>query len=286
MIRGPWRYVIAIGLALLCAPLAAQETDQSAVEPQPIAEPGQASGTSNGDQGAAKDLVQSLDRIEATIRDLVAAERASQAQGSTDNETRDIEAQEGMAFWAQAMFWATIGTIFVAAIGVGYVRNTVLENRRIGQAQVRAYLSCKSATYMAGKDGLTITPIIVNDGESPALKTWFTAYIDVQIHTPELTTNSRSKNFDYSGPRISAGGSEEGEIYFNSPEHFGGREAAVIASGKGRFDVFISLHWTDVFGQDNSADFQLMAGTEPMAPKGAARSMRIHSLAAHGKPKA
>lgn len=260
--KTPWRYAAAVGLCLLAMPLAAQETSQTALESEPVAEPRQPNGATTGEQSTEQDLSQVLAGVEAAIRDLIAEERANQTQGPTDYEARDLKAQEEMAFWAKAMFWATLAAAVIAVAGVVYVRNTLFESRRIGRAQVRAYLSCGSATYRASKDGLTITPVIVNSGQSPALNTRFNAYIDVQHHTPDLTTNSRSRSFEYSGPPVSAGGSAEGEIYFNNPEHFGEREAATIATGRARFDVVVTVHWRDVFGQDNSARFQLMAGIE------------------------
>lgn len=97
------------------------------------------------------------------------------AANEAQTAQRDLAAQRSMALWAAAMFWATFGTVVVAAIGIYYVRNTLLESRRIGQAQVRAYLADDgfNVSWANADDGRptveNIEAIWKNTGLSPAL---------------------------------------------------------------------------------------------------------------------
>ena len=54
---------------------------------------------------------------------------------------QDLNAQQEMADWTESMLWASMAALFLTLIGIYYVRNTLLETRRIGEAQARAYLS-------------------------------------------------------------------------------------------------------------------------------------------------
>lgn len=94
--------------------------------------------------------------------------RQADTSKNEERELRDLKAQESMAFWAAAMFWATIGTVVVAGIGLIYIRKTLLETRRIGQAETRAYLSIKSGKYDAAGGWLWLEVEIENFGNSPA----------------------------------------------------------------------------------------------------------------------
>ena len=121
----------------------AQETQEvlpTTLKSQPIPEGGQTTSKDGaGDQGQNKEptsekLSPSLDRIEAAIRDLVAQERAAQRQGPKNNEIRDLEAQEGMALWAKAMFWATIAAVLLTFAGIVLIWRTLIHTRHAAEA--------------------------------------------------------------------------------------------------------------------------------------------------------
>lgn len=80
-------------------------------------------------QTATESLAAALDKIEAAIRDLTAQQNAAQGQGPKDHEIRDLEAQEGMALWAKAMFWATVAAVIVTLAGVLLIGWTLYHTR-------------------------------------------------------------------------------------------------------------------------------------------------------------
>jgi hypothetical protein len=130
----------------------------------------------------AQDYAESAqDRISRTCVELSPAESAEcireiiETTKEAQTAQHDLAAQRSMALWAAAMFWATVSTVVVAAIGIYYVRNTLMETRRIGQAQVRAYLADDgfNVGWAKADDGRPIVDNIEaiwkNTGLSPAL---------------------------------------------------------------------------------------------------------------------
>lgn len=113
-----------------------QEVVPAPLESQPVPE-GRQTTSENGAAGQGQDkepapekLSPSLDKIEAAIRDLITQERAAQGQGPKDEEIRDLEAQEGMALWAKAMFWATIAAVVLTFAGIVLIWRTLHHTRR------------------------------------------------------------------------------------------------------------------------------------------------------------
>lgn len=90
-------------------------------------------------------------------------------------EEKDLEAQQSMASAAWFTTYAAWGTAiisFLALIGLSltvyYARKATHETRRIGRAQVRAYLSCIGGKFCASEDRLVVRPEFRNVGQSPA----------------------------------------------------------------------------------------------------------------------
>lgn len=121
------------------------------------------------------------------------AECIAEIINTTNEQQRaesDLVAQTEMATWA---FWMLMATIVIAAItGVGVVfvwqtlgatRAMASETTRIGEAQVRAYLSIESCTvgFDASTHTLGLTFEVRNTGTSPAkfVKLKLVAYFDL-----------------------------------------------------------------------------------------------------------
>jgi hypothetical protein len=51
-----------------------------------------------------------------------------------EREIRDLQAQENSAYWAEAMFWATIAAIILSVIGIGLVWFTFRETRNAAKS--------------------------------------------------------------------------------------------------------------------------------------------------------
>src|ERR1700753_657679 len=86
------------------------------------------------------DLFAIKDQIKSVATALEAANNKKQSDEEKDEARRNLAAQEKIAFWTAFMFWVGLGEIAVTVVGVIFVYWTLTETRRIGEAQVRAYL--------------------------------------------------------------------------------------------------------------------------------------------------
>lgn len=193
-------FIVALGLIAGLAP--GYSLGQVGAEDQPGQEEGRvASGDSGeGHQSDAVDLFPALEGIESAIRDLIANEDKVVREAAQDREKRDLQAQEEMAFWAEGMFYATFATVILTFIALFAIFRTlhhtrraadytegmlveaktttkaaeasILETRRIGEAQVRAYVIPKQCCVKIQADGDMIRGQIIatlaNSGQTPA----------------------------------------------------------------------------------------------------------------------
>ncbi|MGP1274200.1 MAG: hypothetical protein ACQRW7_02130 [Caulobacterales bacterium] len=101
----------------------------------------------------------------------------------------DIQAQLDMASWTYAILWVGIVGIVVSVVGIALIfetlretRTLTIETRRIGEAQVRAYISSDgfAVKLLAGEAGeiqaVKFIPRIKNTGQSPAFMTCMYSY--------------------------------------------------------------------------------------------------------------
>jgi len=102
----------------------------------------------------------------------------------------NLSAQQSMASSAYWMILVSVVTVVVTAIGVVFVWQTLMETRRIGEAQVRAYVHALNPEFQWGKpdSGATFGNADVflhwtNKGQSPALELGGT--LAVEFLTPE-----------------------------------------------------------------------------------------------------
>ena len=144
--------ILGISLALAQEP---QKVVPPVLESQPKTESGQQAGKSEAtDQGqkkkpAAEKLSPSLNRIESAIRDLIAQQRAAQGKGPEQHEISDLKAQEGMAFWAKTMFWATVAAVVITFIGILLIKRTLEETKRAAIAAEGMLDEAKETTKAA-----------------------------------------------------------------------------------------------------------------------------------------
>lgn len=103
---------------------------------------------------------------------------------------QDLQAQNKMAYWAQALFWLSgVGAIF-SFVGLWllfrslrHTRTAIADTREIGEAQVRAYLSIDTSQEIMSIQALGRDQIpkvrfqIKNSGNSPALKFTYAAAV-------------------------------------------------------------------------------------------------------------
>lgn len=150
----PWIAGVAIGLALASAALA-QEPSDPVLEREPVPEPRQEQGTATGQENGGEeqqppaDITPVLQGIEAAIRDLIAEEDQNQREREEQREITDLQAQQDMALWAKAMFWAAVASVFLTGAGVYLIYRTLLYTRDAaiytGTAATAAERAAKSA---------------------------------------------------------------------------------------------------------------------------------------------
>lgn len=120
-----------------------------------------------------------------TSSDLNSARKCVNNTKSTSREAeraeQDLNAQREMAKWTEGMLWAAwvvgLSTLLATIIGVRYVYLTLLatqdmarETTRIGEAQVRAYVTVSAAecSNIVPGEPITFSIKIENKGQSPA----------------------------------------------------------------------------------------------------------------------
>lgn len=182
MLKGCWLILIAIGglVGALIAPSQATDygcqivggiskCEPSAKKPQSI--------TRNNQRSAQYPLI----FRSAVSDDANASQNRQQDSKKTcekrntppdDRECRDLLAQETMARWTRTLGW--VGLISVPLLIATLAANTwaVIATRKIGQAQVRAYLSVIRAEvvdpeYLSNAFDILVT--VRNFGQSPAV---------------------------------------------------------------------------------------------------------------------
>ncbi len=87
----------------------------------------------------------------------------------------NLEAQRESVLWAKWMFWATIysialsgGALFGLWRSIGLTREAISDNRRLGEAQSRAYVHAASAHHANTDKGYGLLINLINVGETPA----------------------------------------------------------------------------------------------------------------------
>jgi hypothetical protein len=195
MFKSYWIIAATLGIAAL----ATESWGQSAAEDQPRQEESatNANNDSNAQNGQPVNITTSLKNIEAAIRDLIAEEDQIAANAQQNREKRDLEAQEGMARWAEWMFYATAATVALTLAALFAIIRTLHHTRRaadytkdmlveanrsaaaaedavaatrdVGEKQVRAYLHVKSVAFVISGDGFGAKLLLANAGQSPAI---------------------------------------------------------------------------------------------------------------------
>lgn len=194
MSKRAWIAAFAFGLIISSAEGWAQDNPEN--QPRQSESAAENDGYAKEDQPATPDLLPALSGIESAIRDLISEEDATNQQEQERRDNRDLAAQEGMALWAEYVFYATAATVLITQIGLlmiwrtlhhtrraaDYAKDMVLEAqkttiaadqsvevaRQIGEAQTRAYLHCSGAKYKRNKDHVSAILEIENIGNSPA----------------------------------------------------------------------------------------------------------------------
>ncbi len=206
------RWIVAIAFGLIACLGAAQE------QPTPKDQPRQSESANNADDGGQEnqsetiELTSALDRIETAIRDLIAEEDKTEQERAREQASRDLNAQEGMAWWAELMFYATAGTVVLTFVALVAIIRTLHHTRRaadytrdmLAQAELtteaaiaavgteRAWLTMAQiatqgptniedvSTGKTFNNAIRIMLTWENTGRSPAIKVATRAFVEVR----------------------------------------------------------------------------------------------------------
>ncbi len=222
-----WIAAFAFGLTFSGA--AAQ--NQPTTEDQPRQEESVSNGQDSAEsqQPEAIDTTPALQGIEAAIRDLKAEIDEVEQERQRENDRRDLDAQEGMAIWAERMFYVTLATVFLtlaalitiirtlhhtklaaksAADMVPHARDSAAAAmdaakaafdanatmQRVGELETRAYLVIENPRLIYSEYGAAVELDIRNVGRSPA-------YFVTAVFVPQSTAiEFDGDGFDWTKP--------------------------------------------------------------------------------------
>ncbi|RVB72391.1 MULTISPECIES: hypothetical protein [unclassified Mesorhizobium] len=195
----------------------------------------------------------------------------------------DVSAQKEMARWALWMLVVSgvvgFATLGITAIGLYYIRDTLavtrramLDTRSIGQAQVRAYLSCTGGDFGIEKNWFTCRVHLVNKGQSPAFYVFLKAAVSTMIRDhsepeDEFPSWKRvdGKMSEGIGGMIQAGGDATIFVVWEH-ESIGTDAHDILAKTKSGFNIDCVVEWRDVFNEPQKASFSLHEGQRELAP--------------------
>jgi hypothetical protein len=132
-------------------------------------------------ENANPKIEQALADLAVTVRQAHEPSRLDQpCKPSKDNRHSDLCAQwkaaDAAASAARATWWfgalgtlAAFFTLCAAIAAAVFARRAVNESRRIGEAQVRAYLTFEKLECRRAPDGVSFKATVKNSGSSPAL---------------------------------------------------------------------------------------------------------------------
>ena len=208
--------------------------------------------------------------VDQTLRACLARElEAYEHKANTD---KDLEAQQDMAFWAEASFWLTGFATAISGFGLFFVwqslrqtRQAISTDREVGHAQVRAYVSVDVQTPVVRPEAIPQHEFnIRNTGQSPAYKVAYIAGFDLLPDPMPPTTGHLggiAPNQDMPQLSIAAGESSIGEA-------FGHRELtdedfSKLVAGRHALYFFARVFYEDVFRQPHETSFCGRLNFEP-----------------------
>jgi len=221
---------------------------------------------------------ESIEQCTALVNGADIAECVSQVvSASREHERgeRDLGAQRDMAQWTWWLLVASwlglgitlAGVIYVALTlqatrdAVAAANRTADEAKRIGEAQVRAYLSCVSARFKIDRHCLYIFINLRNYGQSPSfgcevngeLRVWHY----VRIGQRKFDVDSSKCLFEGIGPMISAGAEGEAVVVISNVEIGDEYHDGILAN---TMNIIIggTIKWADVFDTKSAVNFSLI----------------------------
>lgn len=187
-----------------------------------------------------------------SITDCVVETVAAKQEAQTSYQ--DLKAQQHMSLSALGVLIVSAVTMIVTAVGVVFVWRTLVETRRMGEVQTRAYVGLSDYDYIDGAEP-KFSLIIRNSGNSPAFKCRFIADFTISKPTGPLAFPEKKIGKKSVFP-LSAGQEKTISLTLGALSD-DGREA--FYSGKLVLWVRLYIEYVDVFGETRTSHSQLIS---------------------------
>jgi len=265
MFKRNWLFVAAFaGLTFAASPLAAQQSGDGGSAEGDTRQAGQ---TPNNSPAVAA----AIDRLADEIAETRVEQSDPYGEERNQREQRDILAQEEMAYWAWAMFWAMVAQTFLALCALIALLLDLRQNRKSSEAQIRAYLSVEPLTLrLNGNTGEYEVQIsILNQGQSPAFRVKTAASFYVGKMEPAEAEIMRSE------PRPEIGRAALCTIQiardikssFQSPQNLNKGQIAALRNGNIHLFIFGFVSYVDAFNQLRETKFCYFQENLPLPPQ-------------------
>ncbi|ABA79311.2 hypothetical protein GQF56_06480 [Rhodobacter sphaeroides] len=183
---------------------------------------------------------------------------------------RDLAAQEAMAFWAKAMFWAAVGSLGLGLVTLGTVAYTLLYTRRsldiardtfreaekateVARATLmsnRAYLVPGPVECNPGTQGITLIQSWLNTGSTPAVKAIPCAQHRVTaVGDPVPRFDLPEREEDAGDGAVGSGGKILcSELFIDA------RALRDASEGRAAIYIYSAVMYQDVYGRQHQAE--------------------------------
>jgi hypothetical protein len=227
----------------------------------------------NDRRQAGKEIYEACNRItpEAARSDCIVHELETAAAKYTAD--KDLQAQQDMGLWAQAMFWASVAQIFLAGAGIYWIIQTFDQTQEalrlggvtaraaedsvdvtldIGVAQTRAYVVPETCKIGVRHDRPFATIRLKNCGQTPAdnvvvsAAQWFmkgsvakVGYSDDAVRLPKETLGAGGTTSFETTPEIDENIEGDGGVSVTVE--------AMLHTGKHFYIIFGFVEYDDIF---------------------------------------
>lgn len=206
----------------------------------------------------------SRDTIEAAIKCATQQKNQSYKANEEHRANHDLTAQRAMARYAWWMVFIAFASLLAAIGGIYYLRKTLFETRRIGQAEVRAYLSIVIGSYSISGNDIRFTVGVTNNGQSPSRGGKISCKIRGSGGIDDTYFTYTAQCDDRVVPDLTADGSfstDEFTIKDTDIIISGGSAGNIIADIKENIQMLffdIQLDWLDVFDNQQTITANLI----------------------------
>jgi hypothetical protein len=194
---------------------------------------------------------------------------------------QDLQAQRDMAQWALFMVIATFASVAIATIVAVYVRHTLKatqdavkaanrsanETKRIGEAQVRAYVTVRDVqmSLKPGKRHPTVSFEVGNSGNSPALEVTPSAGVKFRIGDKEIGNLDGSTGVLLG--TLAQGGERNYSIEIKTLV-LSDEDINLLKGNRNLVEVRVTLQYKDVFAAHIREQFKFMGRFRYPIPPG------------------